>query len=76
MKEKLIQSFIANISYPKSLNELRLDVIKEREMYDVELVLNSNYLEWTSPKWCKKDDIVFLCILKQRYNILQDLSKN
>lgn len=70
-----VQSFITNISFPTSLEELYNYV----HLFDIEKVLGCDYLNftdenckysdsmdyecrevcWTAPKWCKKGDIVF-----------------
>ena len=69
-----VQSFITNISFPTSLEEL----YKYVHLFDIEKVLGCSYSDfiddydkyndstyesrgvcWTAPKWCKKGDIVF-----------------
>ena len=59
-----VQSFITNISFPTSLEEL----YKYVHLFDIEKVLGYKYNDstyesrgvcWTAPKWCKKGDIVF-----------------
>ena len=53
-----VQSFISNISFPKSLDEL-LWYATEHGCYNVENILNDVITTWTSPKWAKIGDIVF-----------------
>ena len=55
---KIVQSFINNISFPKTLDELYY-FITEREIYDVESILEDETVWWTSPKWAKVGDVVF-----------------
>lgn len=57
-----VQSFIANISFPNTLEEL----YDFAELYNTEMILGLGYdngvkrnTEWTAPKWCKQGDIVF-----------------
>ena len=56
MKE--VQSFITNISFPKTLDEF-LYFLEDDFHFNVDDILEEKYLEWTAPRWCKKDDIVF-----------------
>ncbi len=63
---KYVQSFISNISFPTSIDEL----FGYARLFNIEMILGSSppdegeeYTsrknEWTAPKWCKRDDIVF-----------------
>lgn len=61
----IVQSFINNISFPKTLDELYY-FIRERNSFDVESVLYDEVVWWTSPKWTKIGDIVSLCTQKQQ----------
>lgn len=54
----IVQSFINNISFPKTLDEL-YHFITEREMFDVESIFEYETVWWTSPKWTKIGDSVF-----------------
>ena len=56
MKE--VQSFITNISFPKTLDEL-LFFLEDNFHFNVDDILEEEYIEWTAPRWCKLDDIVF-----------------
>lgn len=51
-----VQSFIDNISFPNSLEEL-LDFSGRLSLVDN--ILDSSENEWTVPKWAKANDIVF-----------------
>ena len=54
-----VQAFIANISYPDSLDSLVSFLEEYEENNNVKTILDNTYGEWTSPKWCKTGDIVF-----------------
>lgn len=54
-----VQSYISNIGFPKSLDELLSVYIMDRGEFDLERVLSGYAGGWTAPKWAKKDDIVF-----------------
>ncbi|MDE5819288.1 MAG: hypothetical protein K2N41_03950 [Lachnospiraceae bacterium] len=56
--ERYVQSFINNIAFPKSLEELRF-FIEEHGCYNVEDILLNGETNWTCPKWAKVGDIVF-----------------
>lgn len=43
------KSFITNVSFPKSLDEV-LYFINVRGKFDVEEIMSSKYVEWTAPK--------------------------
>ena len=56
-----VQAFINNISFPRTLNGLEYYA----DLFDLERILGLDYsaenrrnTEWTTPKWCKKGDIV------------------
>lgn len=53
-----VQSFINNISFPKTLGELEW-FIYEHERFNVEDVLWDSETTWTAPPWAKVGDIVF-----------------
>lgn len=53
-----VQSFINNISFPESLDELRV-FIYEHGCFNVEDILENEEEVWTVPKWAKPGDIVF-----------------
>lgn len=54
----IVQSFINNISFPKTLDELYF-FATEHGSFNVEDVLYEEETVWTSPKWAKIGDIVF-----------------
>ena len=54
----IVQSFINNISFPKTLDELYF-FATEHGSFNVEDVLYEDETVWTSPKWAKIGDIVF-----------------
>ncbi len=53
-----VQSFINNISFPKSLDELQVFIYKHG-CFNVEDILQNEDEYWTVPKWAKPGDIVF-----------------
>lgn len=55
---EIVQSFINNISFPKTLDELYF-FATEHGSFNVEDVLCEDETVWTSPKWEKIGDIVF-----------------
>ena len=55
---KDVQAFITNISFPKTMDEF-LYFLEDNFHFNVDDVLNEKYLEWTAPRWCKINDIVF-----------------
>ena len=72
---KNVQSFINNISFPATLEEL-IDY-HDDGLYDVEKVLAGDETSWTAPRWCKIGDIVFFMHTKQSALLrIRDLSKN
>ncbi|MBQ2661195.1 MAG: hypothetical protein IJF80_00905 [Clostridia bacterium] len=54
----IVQSFINNISFPKTLDELYW-FAEEHGCYPVEDILQEAETVWTSPRWAKIGDIVF-----------------
>ena len=56
---RYVQSYISNIAFPKTLDELDKIYIKKAGDYDLEEVLSGYPETWTAPKWAKKNDIVF-----------------
>lgn len=54
----IVQSFISNISFPKTLDELYF-YATEHGSFNIEDVLCEDKTVWTSPKWAKIGDIVF-----------------
>lgn len=55
---KAVQAFINNISFPASLDELKV-FIYEHGCFNVEDILQNDREFWTVPKWSKAGDIVF-----------------
>ncbi len=72
-----VQSFISNISFPKSLEEV-LYFQKERGLFDVEFLKecskNNIMVEWTAPKWTKAGDIAFFMHSKTSNSIISRLT--
>ncbi len=53
-----VQAFIANISFPKTLDEF-LFFLEDNFHFNVDDILKEKYLEWTAPRWSKINDVVF-----------------
>lgn len=53
-----IQSFISNISFPKTLQELQW-FATEQGCFNIEDILYDDIVEWTVPTWAKIGDVVF-----------------
>ena len=67
-----VQSVINNISFPKTLDELRHFVF-EVGHFDIENVLHNREVEWTMPKWAIPNDIVFFYYAKSVIAIIRQL---
>lgn len=61
---KNVQAFITNIVFPRDYDEWEHRFLNGI-LYDIEDVLENEYNEWTVPKWCKRDDIVFFMFAKR-----------
>lgn len=53
-----VQAFISNISFPRTIDELKF-FVKDVGRFNVEEILMFSETEWTAPKWAVKGDIVF-----------------
>lgn len=75
-EQKNIQSYIANISTTKSLEEIiTLYENTERITALDSLFEEDAYVEWTAPKWIKKDDIVFFMYSVTSIQTIKHLTK-
>lgn len=70
MKE--VQAFITNISFPKTMDEF-LFFLNDDFHFNVDDVIENEYLEWTAPKWCGIDDIVFFMHAKTAISTITKL---
>ena len=75
---KKVQSYIANVSFPTSLEEME-ELVNGEYYMDMEALLLFNDANFTAPKWAAKGDIVFFyhaksAITKIRH--LKSLLKN
>ena len=75
---KKVQSYIANVSFPTSLEEME-ELVNGEYYMDMEALLLFNDAKFTAPKWAAKGDIVFFyhaksAITKIRH--LKSLLKN
>ena len=76
-----IQSYIANISVSKSLEEIITLFENTGDITALDsLFVKNAFVEWTAPKWIKNDDIVFFMFSvssKQTIrHLLKEFSKN
>ena len=67
-----VQAIINNISFPKSLDELRHFAYNVGH-YDVEDILHNGDTEWSMPKWAVPNDIVFFFHAKTAINTIRRL---
>lgn len=67
-----VQAVINNISFPKSLDELRYFAY-DVGRFDVEDILHNSETEWTMPKWAMPNDIVFFFHAKTAIDIIRRL---
>lgn len=65
-------SFITNISFPKSLDEVRY-FVENRGKFDVQEVLASSYVEWTAPKDAQIGDSAFFMHSKTSIDTIRRL---
>lgn len=67
-----VQAFIDNISFPKTMEEF-LFFLEDNFHFNVDDILNESYVEWTAPRWCKINDIVFFMHSKTSISIITKL---
>ncbi|MBP3883500.1 MAG: NADAR family protein [Olsenella sp.] len=60
---KSVQAFVTNIVFPRDYDEWEHRFLNGIP-YDIEDVLSNEYEEWTVPRWCKRDDVVFFMFAK------------
>ncbi|MEE1291357.1 MAG: hypothetical protein UHW86_10045 [Spirochaetota bacterium] len=71
-----VQSYIANISVSKTLKEIITLFLNTKSITALDYLFEENaYVEWTAPKWIKKDDIVFFMFSVTSKIIIQRLRK-
>lgn len=69
-----MNAFITNISFPKSLDEV-LYFMKERERFDVQEVMSSDYVEWTAPKDAAIGDVAYFMHSKTSIDTIRHLKR-
>lgn len=67
-------SFITNISFPKSLDEV-LYFMNVRGRYDVQEIMTADYVEWTAPKDASIGDTAYFMHSKTSINTIRHLMK-
>ena len=70
--KNIVQAFISNISFPKTLDELYF-YATEHGSFNIEDVLCEKTVVWTSPKWAKIGDTVFFMHSKTSKSIITSL---
>lgn len=74
---KNIQSYIANISVSKSFEEIITLYENLGDITALDQLFEENaYVEWTAPKWIKKDDIVFFMYSVTSIQTIRHLKKD
>ncbi len=68
------KSFITNVSFPKSLDEV-LYFINVRGRFDVEEIMSSKYVEWTAPKSAHVGEAVYFMHSKTSIDTIRHLKK-
>ena len=66
-------AFINNISFPTTLEEIKLVVIEECGQYDIEYLRSSQEVSWTSPRWAMAGDICFFMHAKTANSTISGL---
>ena len=59
IKPSFCHAYINNISFPKSLVELKETYIDTNGMFDIEDLITSQETSWTAPRWAMAGDICF-----------------
>ena len=74
-KEQYVQSYISNISFAKSIDEIISRYENYSEYTTLDPIFNEDCVEWTAPKWAKNDDIVFFMFSKTSIDTIHHLNK-
>lgn len=69
------KSFITNISFPKSLNEV-LYFMNMRGQFDVQNVMTADYVEWTAPKDAYIGEMVYFMHSKTSIDTIRRLKRD
>ena len=73
-----VQSYILNISFPQSLEEI-LEIEHNVGKFDIEMLVDSMSMDivnnWYAPKWIKPDDIVFFMHSKKLIKYIRHLKR-
>ena len=73
IKPEYCHVFINNISFPKSLEEIKDFYIKECGRYDIEDLLDSEVTTWTAPRWAMRGDVCLFMHAKKSRIIIPGL---
>ena len=73
IKPEYCHAFINNISFPKSLEEIKEVYIDERGMYDIEDLLASEETCWTAPRWAMMGDVCLFMHAKTANSTISSL---
>ncbi len=67
-------SFITNISFPRSLDEV-LYFVSERGRYDVQEIMTADYVEWTAPRDAHVGDTAYFMHSKTSIDTIRHLKR-
>lgn len=73
IKPEYCHAFINNISFPKSLEEIKEVYIDERGMYDIEDLLASEETCWIAPRWAMMGDVCLFMHAKTANSTISSL---
>ena len=73
--ERYVQSYISNISFAKSIDEIISRYETYSEITTLDPIFNEERVEWTAPKWAKNGDIVFFMFSKTSITTIRHLTK-
>lgn len=68
------KSFISNISFPKTLDEV-MYFINERGQFDVQDIMTASYVEWTAPKDAYIGETVYFMHSKTSIDTIRHLKR-
>lgn len=69
-----VQAYIAIVSFPTSIEELR-DITDNDYYMDMEEIILGNDVNYTAPKWATKNDIIFFYHAKSAITRIRNLKK-
>lgn len=73
--DNFIQAYISNVSFSKTFEEILKKYTNNLEITTLDPILYEDSVEWTAPKWVKKDDVVFFMFSKTSIDTIHHLKK-